>query len=73
MTKKVNNKRLSINKIAHIYNGRSRACVKCSFNLQNQYHYIGFRKEVLEDICKHCNKSFVEGFIKGAKYERKRI
>ena len=67
MKKKTNYNRLSINKIAHIYNGRSRACAKCPVANRN-CRLATFNGETICDIC---SKSFVEGFTKGVKYERK--
>ena len=64
-------KTTSLDKVAHLYNGRSRDCAKCLFDLKYPYHYMGIKKEVLEDICKQCTNSFVEGFKKGYKHRQK--
>ena len=68
MKKKINNKRLSINKIAHIYNRRSRACAKCPVANRN-CRLATFNGETICDIC---SKSFVEGFTKGVKFQKHR-
>ena len=48
--------RQSLLRTARQYNGRSRMCMKCSCNDYN----------VCEKIC---YAAFIEGFIKGAKYQ----
>lgn len=69
--KNKDNKKLSIDRIANIYNSRSRACTKCPFSIHNPIHYIGIKERVLDDICGQCNKSFIEGFKKGYKFNNK--
>lgn len=54
-------KKLSINKIAAQYSGRSRACAKCSYFTKICSKY---------DLFTLCNRSFIEGFIKGVKYNK---
>ena len=55
-------KKESLIKKAAAANGRSRACKKCEF-----YHKCMF------DTCEVCNKSFVEGYMKGYNEAKKAI
>lgn len=52
-------KRLSIRTIAKQTNGRSRACARCK--------YLGL---CTPDVSTICYNSFIEGFIKGVKYQK---
>lgn len=67
MTNNNNKRKLSIHKIANLYNSRSRACEKCPFRYQLQYNIKGVT------VCNICSSAFVEGFIKGTKYIKNEI
>ena len=53
-----------LEKAAKIANGRSRMCAKCPFNTTP-------KSRCTEEIWNLCSDSFIEGFVKGAKYVKK--
>lgn len=55
-------KTTSLDKVAYLYNGRSRACAKCTY-----HHTCG------PLVMEVCTNSFVEGFKKGYKHRQKQI
>lgn len=61
---KSNNKRISIRKIAALYDGRSQSCSKCKKKVFFCLSTGQF------DICR---ERFIEGFIKGVKYWKEQI
>lgn len=62
---KNNNKRISIDKIAKRFDGRSRACEKCPSSVRR------ISAKFFEEICIGiCTNAYVRGFKKGVKYEK---
>lgn len=49
-----------LKKQAILSNGRSRMCVHCKFLLSGR-----------QDVCDLCSNAFIEGFMKGAKWQKK--
>ena len=52
-----------VEKAAKTANGRIRMCAKCPFNTKP-------KTRCTEEIWNLCSNSFIEGFVKGAKYKK---